>query len=169
MAKSLLILMLMTTQLLAGSGGSVYLCISNDGEYCCLDTGPRSCTCCQEHQQEAAHETCCSDAGCTEGIAEPSCGHHDETSPCPEQNRVVKDDACGCTHIPVAASAGHPTTVTRPTVTVDSERLALLVAWLPTWLSGTDAASFLPHFRWTGPPAVPDFTLTVISTVVIRC
>ena len=167
MVKSLLILMLMTMQLLAGSGGSVYLCISNDGEYCCLDTGPQSCTCCQEHQQEAAHETCCSEVGCSGKIAGPPCGQRNESSSL--SGEMVMDGACGCTHVPIAASADHPTTVIRPTVTVESERLALLVAWLPTRLGDTDAAAFLPHFRWTGPPAVPDFTLTVISTVVIRC
>jgi len=76
MAKSLLILMLMTTQLLAGSGGSVYLCISNDGSYCCFDTGPESCMCCHEEQEEIVHDPCC--GGCQEDGNQTPCGHHEE-------------------------------------------------------------------------------------------
>lgn len=168
MAKSLLILMLMTTQLLAGSTGPVYICIKNNGEYCCLDTSPKFCTCCQEHRQEAAHETCCADSGCAGEIVELPCGHHDQTLP--SSDLIVEmDDACGCTHIPVAVSPDQATTATRTAFSAEIERLALHVVWLPTWLSGTDTASFLPHFRWNGPPTVPDFALTVLSTAVIRC
>lgn len=169
MAKSLLILMLMTTQLLAGSGGSVYLCISNDGEYCCLDTGPESCTCCEEHQHKAAHETCCSEAGCSGKNAEPECDHRNGSSPPSDQPLVVLDDGCGCTHFPVAVSAAQATSAARSTFTVDIERLVLFVAWLPTRFSGADAAVFSPQFRWRRPPTVPNFALTVMSTVVIRC
>jgi hypothetical protein len=42
MAKSLRMLTLMTTQLLSGSGGGVYLCLSNDGSFHCFDGGPDS-------------------------------------------------------------------------------------------------------------------------------
>jgi hypothetical protein len=165
MAKSLIILMLMTTQLFAGSGESVYLCISNDGSYCCLDAGPETCTCCRNHE-EPSEDACCSNAACAGEVA---CGHHDETSPCPNYFGRIASDPCGCTHIPVMSSAAKPTTIARTSVRAEAERLALLDACLPTCFIGVDAATLSPHLRWTGPPAVPDFTLTVISTVVIRC
>jgi len=157
MAQSLLILMLVTTQLLAGNSGTVYLCVSNDGSYCCIDTGSTSCECCHD-EQEAAHDACCSD---------PACG--DEAPPFRQQG-LLAGDPCGCTHIPVLISADQPATVVRPSNRTESERLALLVAWLPSLFLGSQVGvlTSLPT-RWSGPPAAPDFALTVISTVVLRC
>lgn len=168
MAKSLLILMLMTTQLLAGGGGSVYLCISNDGTCCCIDAGPASCTCCHE-QETIQHDTCCAEPGC-EVASESCCEFHEEGSPSSNHYGVVAVDSCGCTHIPVMVSSDQPTTVTRSSMTTDAERISLLVA-LPLSLgSGFEISAPSLHFRWNGPPTtVPDFALTVISTVVIRC
>jgi len=158
--------MLMTTQLLAGSGGPVYLCISNDGSYCCIDTGPASCTCC--HGQEAIqHDACCGEPGC-EAVSESCCEPHDEDPSQSDGHGLAAVDPCGCTHIPVMVSSDQPITA-RSSTTTDVERLSLLVA-LPLALgSGLEIAAPSPHIHWSGPPAVPDFALIVISTVVIRC
>lgn len=167
MVRPLLILMLMTTQLLAGSGGSLYLCVSNDGSYCCIDTGPASCTCCHE-EESIHHDTCCGEPGC-EVVSEYCYEPHDEDAPQPDHHGLEAVDPCGCTHVPVMVSSGQPVTIARSSTTTDTERLSQLVA-LPLALgSGLEIVAPSPHIHWSGPPAVRDFALIVISTVVIRC
>jgi hypothetical protein len=168
MAKSLLILMLMTTQLLAGSGGSLYLCVSNDGSYCCIDTGPASCTCCHDHEK-IPDVACCSDPACEDESAASSCEHHQDEAPQPRQIDLLVGDPCGCTHVPVMISSDQPTTVARSSITAEAERLSLQIAFLSAPCVGIEVAAPAPPLRWSGPPAVADFALTVISTVVIRC
>lgn len=167
MAKSLIVLVLMTTQFLTGISGSVYLCISNDGSYCCIDAGPASCECCHE-PVEPSHDACCAEPGC-EVASEFSCEAHDEDSPQPDRHSFAAVDPCGCTHVPVMVSSDQPTTVARSSTAVDVERLSLLIALPLTLGSGLEIAVPSPHIHWSGPPAVPNFSLTVISTVVIRC
>lgn len=167
MTKSLLILMLMTTQLSSGSGVSVFVCIRNDGSCICLDSGPTSCTCCKKHDG-CQHCACHPDTDCEETVAS-NCGCHDNESPKPVQFGFLAGDSCGCTRFPVMVSSNQPTTITRSTIPVEVDQLALLAAWLPTLCSGVQVVSTQPHLGWRGPPTVPDFTLAVISTVVIRC
>jgi len=67
-------------------------------------------------------------------------------------------------------SSSYPTiTPARSTINESIERCSLLVAWLPALFARDAAAAPSPHLRWFDPPVVPDFSLTVISTVVIRC
>jgi hypothetical protein len=167
MTKSLLILMLMTTQLLAGTCGSLSLCISNDGSYCCIDTGSASCTCCQFHG-EILHDACCDEPGC-EAVSECCSEHHDEEFLNPDPHGIVASDRCGCTHIPLAISSSQVTTVARSTMAEVIERCSRLVAWLPPLASGGETDAPSRHLRWFEPPAVPEFVLIVLSTVVIRC
>ncbi|ODA29090.1 hypothetical protein [Planctopirus hydrillae] len=165
MAKSLLILMLMTTQLLAGSGGSVYLCICNDGSCTCFDAGPDLCTCCHDEHKEGVRHCC---GGCEKDGDRAPCSHHDEEQPVCPDDIFVAGDPCGCTHIPVVMSSDQPTNVVRPSRSVEGERLFSLIALLPM-LAFDHYAVAHPPLRWADPPVVPDFALTVVSTVVIRC
>jgi hypothetical protein len=162
MARSLLILMLMTTQLLAGSGASVYLCIGSGGSYC-LDAGPDSCTCCHEEHGNTGD-------GCKHEHGDSACNHHDQ-DPQPIQlgtDGLTAVDQCGCTHIPVMLSSDLPTSTARTSVTLDVERLASLVA-LPLECRVNEWLVDQPAFHRSDPPPVATFTLTVVSTVVIRC
>jgi hypothetical protein len=156
MAKSLLILMLVTTQLLAGHSGTLYLCVSDDGSFCCIDTGSASCVCCHD-EEKSAHASCCSDPECEEKPTES------------QQLGLSAGDPCGCTHIPVMVSADQPATVSRSSIMTESERLSLHIALLSASFVYVEVVAPSPHLCWSGPPAVPDFALTVISTVVIRC
>lgn len=167
MAKSLLILMLMTTQLLAGSCGSVHLCISGDCSFCCLDAGPDSCTCCQKHTEDPSEAGC--DEYADEALSGKCCGHCEVGSTEPESQFAVATDSCGCTHIPLVVSSGQPTTVVRSTVSESVEWYSLLIAWLPTLVFDGNAITRVPPMRWHESPAAPDLALTVISAVVIRC
>lgn len=161
MAKSLLILMLVATQLLAGSGGSLYLCISGDGSCCCLDSGPGSCTCC--HEPDDDPQACASDCD------EVACRCHDgRETPAAPTVEIANDD-CGCIHIPLIVSAEQPTRVVRTATTTDAERLTQLIASPPSLDIGHTISVASPPASWGRPPAVPQFALTVISTVVIRC
>lgn len=165
MAKSLLILSVVATQLLAGGGGSLYLCISDDGSYCCIDFGPDSCACCQPEERHSA----CADQCCSHNSDEP-CSDHREGGGTPEtpQPASLAAEPCGCTHVLI--SAEQPTSITRTCNPVETERLSQL-AMLPSCLPNCQQWGVLPipHARWHGPPAAPDLALAVISTVVIRC
>jgi hypothetical protein len=162
MIRLWLILALVATQVLSGSGAAYYVCLNGDGSYCCIDAGPDACTCCHEHDSPPADA--CADAAGT-------CGHHhdDDAAP-PAGSGVTLSDACDGTHIPVMASADQALRATRSAAAANAERLALGGAWLPSW--GNAAASVVfaaAPARWGGPPTVPDFAVTVVSTVALRC
>ncbi|MBS0207766.1 MAG: hypothetical protein JSS27_02320 [Planctomycetes bacterium] len=161
MARLLLILMLMTTQLLTGSGASVYLCVGSNGSYC-FDSGPDSCSCCHEE-----HET--TGDGCKHEHDDAACNHHDESQPVqPGTDRLTALDPCGCTHIPVMLPSDQPTNASRAAVKVDVERLTALIT-LPLLSSFDGWLASQPAIHWSDPPPDGNFALTIVSTVVIRC
>lgn len=161
MIRSLLVLLLVATQLLAGSGGSVYLCIGRDGT-ACLDAGPESCTGCHDHDETA--DSVCAGASCM-----PSCGHHhhEQSSPPAEDQRAAADP-CGCTHIPLMVAASQPTTRSRGSIATETERFCPAIEWAPSVavIEAIAPARILPH---SGPPEALDFGLIVVATVVSRC
>ncbi len=167
-AKTLLILMLMTTKLLAGSGGSLYLCVSDDGSHCCIDTGPASCACCHDHEQ-ISHDTCCSDHPCEDDSAATSCEQNEDEAAPLGQRDLLADEPCECTHIPVMISTNQPTTVARSLMMAEAEWLSLQISVLSVSCGSVEDPASSQYRCWSGPPTVPDFTLTVISTVVLRC
>lgn len=161
MAKSLLVLMLVTTQLLAGSGDSVYLCIGNDGSY-------------------SIHSECdsCTPSQITCGIGCHSCNnaspgqkerlHPGERSVSPTGDPPVLAGLCDCTHLPIVMASDLPTMVTRNSITVDLECLSFLFTQAPT-INVARRSALQLTFCWLDTSTIPDFTLTVVSTVVIRC
>lgn len=163
MARLLFILMLVTTQLLSGSGGSVYLCVSNDGT-CCIDSGPASCTCCDKEDQ---HEVCAD--GCCVHEAGSYVGHQcDDLMPESDQSPLLVGDPCRCTHLLISAEP--PTCVSRISAASDCQRIAQLAALVPSltiWSAFEDAS--LAHARPERPPSLCDYYLITVSTVVIRC
>lgn len=164
MARLLLILMLVTTQLLSGSGGSVYLCVRNDGTCCCIDSGPASCTCCdKEDQHEGYADGCCvHEAGSCDGR------HHDNQMPESDQSPLLAGDPFGCTHLLISSEL--PTCVSRISAANDFQRIAQLAALVPSLTIWNEFdASSLANARPDRPPSFHDFILIVVSTVVIRC
>lgn len=105
MIKSFLILMLATTQLLTGSGGSVYLCIKNDGTFCCLDTGAEACRRCVDElpvvEEEPSGCACCREAD------SPTLPLHESAAASKFVSALVSGDACGCTHVLIARDPAH--------------------------------------------------------------
>ena len=159
MLKSLLILALITMQILAGLGGSFYLCISNDGSHWCVEADPTTCTCC--HQHDAGGADCqagCAHATTTEESRPEGSGHATLASTDPE---------CGCTHILIG--------VEQPSRQVSSAPLDSL--WPGKAFALTDSAleqelaigtrlttSFTPD---AGP--LPSSPLAFLSSVMLRC
>lgn len=165
MPRSLLILMLMTTQLLSWSGGSFYLCIASDGSYR-IDAGPDSCASCRM--------TC--GTGCN-ACTEDSPGQHGDF-PCGKHGNAgliqplietpADEESCDCTHIPITVSSDQPTRNAQTSVSVDFERLSSLVAQARSiGLACPQAPPSSFHRRDTS--IIPAFTLTVVATVIIRC
>lgn len=165
MSKSLLILMLMTTQLLTGGGVSGYICISSNGAFG-FHFGSSSCTSCQ---------VACEVDGKSRGDcnAQQSCSSSCSNHRIDRLNKVTIGTlgvakSCDCTHIPVTIESEPPTRVARNLTTADYNQLASLVALLPTIGNCCQATSQTP-FHSVGTAVAPDFSLAVISTVVIRC
>lgn len=173
MIRSLLILMLVTTQLLAGNCRSLHLCLSDDGSYCCIDAGPETCTCCQKHT-DVPHDNCCDKLAepLCEAVAQNCCSHHEQAAPEPEdqhcQDAMAAGDSCKCTHIPLIVCSATPADL-RDTARQSIEPHSIGIPWQSGGFNGLAAAPPLPHVRWSGPPVIAAFDLTVISTVVIRC
>lgn len=155
--------MLMATQLLAGSGGSVYLCVRNDGSYCCLDAGPSTCTCSANRRPTVNEEH----RGC-------KCGCH-VSEPCDEGNHVQaprltsSGDPSGCTHILLSHNQV-PARVAQTSSSVDIDRLYQVVASLPGMLAmdRSNDSRHSPNERFR-PPTTPSQTMTVLAWVLIQC
>lgn len=167
MFKSLLILMLATTQLLAGSGGSVYLCIKNDGSFCCLDAGAATCSCCEEEtpvvQQKPSGCSCCSEA------ASPSLSAQEFAPSSSVELALTSNDPCGCTHILIAQDHAQ-SQLTRMSSRCDLHHFVEMTSHLPGLISiASVAASRLASSWQYRPPTVDSHTLTVRSAVQIRC
>lgn len=156
MAKSLLMIVLITMQFLAGSGGSAYLCIGDDFEIR-FHIDSNSCSECtvgcsagEEAKADQRHDHCCMT-------------HADYSI----TDSMVTADQCDCIHIPVMLASGHVIRIVRP---ICAEDLKLLLS--PFVFH--DATNFNYHtFHWdllslSVWPNSPD-TLFVISTVIIRC
>ncbi len=163
MLKLVLVLMLLTTQLLAGAGGSVYLCISNDGSFFCIDRGPSTCNCRGNRSTEDTEE----DYGCKCNCHAPeSC---DECNHSREELLTASGDPSGCTHILLSRDQA-AVTVARTSSSIDVDRIFQLVADLSGMLrmEGSNDSRHSPHERFR-PPTVPSQTMTVLAWVLIQC
>jgi len=155
MAKPFIILMLLTTQVLFGIGGSVYLCIG-DGVYC-FGTDPDACSYCPATACSSVAGDSESDAPCC------CCGRSHEREP-----QQVTGTACACEHILI--SSKHSLASARPMSMIDGELLLGVLAWLPALSLPIPEA-----VRTGGGMLVPDQPecvhprLAALSTVVIRC
>ena len=169
MIKFLLILLLVATQILAGIGGSQYLCIDTDGRYCCIHPGPASCTCCQhevpqdgENKHHHDGDGCCG-AGTPEAIpgrhADP--GRHD-------QQQVAAVDPCNCTHLLLLVSADKPFWNGRMSPEIGSDQFTHL-ANCRLAVAAELAAEGDLRPQGTSAPAESERTLALLATVVLRC
>ena len=171
MAKPLLILMLVATQLLAGSGGSVHLCVKGDGSYCCIDADPASCTCCR-NQEEPRNS--CGDLGLVElgkGCTSGCCGPQRPPEPAEEERpEALSGGTCSCTHVPLVVSSEPQSTPVRSEATASDEQSAVPAVWLAASLVRNAFIAPSPPLDWWSRQAeIPCYALTVVSTVVIRC
>jgi hypothetical protein len=168
MAKSLLILMLAAAQLVAGSGRSLYLCLSNDGSFCCIDDGPTGCVCCHDHdllERVAPTDHHCHTFNAREARSDCNC---DSLQP-PAGERLVADQ-CGCTHVLLLVAAEQRMAVSRTRTTIDFERVVVPAENFAPWHVAADDRTVLRMFFPAGGSAAAlDFTLTVLASTVIRC
>lgn len=166
MIKSFLILMLATTQLLAGGGGSVYLCVKNDGSFCCLDAGAETCRCCEEEipvvEEKPSGCSCCSETTSSALSTE-------ESAPSSSFELTLKSkDPCGCTHILIAQDQAQ-SKLTRMSARSDVQQLVQMAA-LPGCVQLDDLIDSRIALGWQyRPPTIESQALTVRSAVQIRC
>lgn len=159
MAKSLLMIVLVTMQLLTGSGVSAYLCIGDNFQIR-FHIDSNSCTFClgcmvdgsadKEAKTNQQHNYCCM-------------AHADHSI---TDSRVTAD-LCDCIHIPVMLASGHVIRIVRPTC---AEDLKLLLSPLVNH----DTTNFNCHSFQTDLICLPERpnsrdTLFAVSTVIIRC
>ena len=165
MFRSLIFVAMMATQLFARSAGAVFLCVCNDGSAVCICPGPSACTCCGKYC-EGSIERCVNK---TSREAEPErCCENCAETPAKEDVFPAIDAPCGCTFFPLMVESDQPTTMIR-CAAMEVEWNSHLVALLPTCVEIDELDLRLHQWRMLPPLASPDFFLTVISTVVIRC
>lgn len=166
MARVLCVLMLVGAQLLTGSGGSFYVCISNDLSCICLDSGPATCICCQCKEKVGECGRCRCQVSC-KSCAKP---RQNEKTPNSSALGFLSDQPCSCTHVLIATSAGQASSVIRALTMTDTERFVqLFVSQLCIFTGNEVVAPPVFNFCWRSLSPIRDFASTVISTVVIRC
>ena len=167
-----LVLTLAVTQLLAGSGRAVYLCVSSDGMVCCVDSGPGFCRCCQ-HGDDTTPQGGEAGAESPAGCSATCCDHQhnesldvaaDETAP-----PALSGGPCSCDHELI--SPGQAARVLRSSA---GGKFSLALQWTSATPAITDGIAPLgnqAHRRSAsdGPPWLPDARLAMLSTIVIRC
>lgn len=167
MFKSFLILMLTTTQLLAGSGGTVCLCIKDDGSFCCLDTGSEACRRCEDDKpvvEEQPSSCCC----CHESESQELQLEVQGSLPFSEL-ALTSADPCGCTHILLAQDEANAK-LSRVSAGVGLQQRIQMAANLPgpVLKDGCNAVSIAVVWQYR-PPTVDSQALTVLSSTQIRC
>ena len=149
-----LVFVLSAAQLLAGSGGSFYLCMS-DGLFCCISQRSAPCKCCQE-PDSAPPAKCCENSECSYGLvtqAEPD----------------GADDECCCVHIPVVIPPLEPATLTDGTSVPVFDQVITIQAWQTCLAHAVGTVWPTVVSSCNGPPDAQAYTLTMLSTIVIRC
>jgi hypothetical protein len=159
MAKTLLSLALLTTQLLSWGASPLYLCLCEDGGVC-IDRGPRDCGCCSCPADDP-HQCLADSEDCHE--------HDSDLHRSPSSSAVTPDGHASdcCTHIQISQSQS-------PVVTVASASADAIQQFVPLFADvicilsagGTEITST----ALDGPP--PDSLwgpLRALATVVIRC
>ena len=160
MSKPFVILVLIAMQLLSGSGSSVYLCIGADGSLdihsglnsckCCKADGNTDRQCCGRDISAHQHSSCAaSRKKCTTHVASKATA------------------TCDCTHIPIARASNQPSGVTRTFVELDRQRVSSLVI-LPGHVN-CDRQLVSRSMMYAVDKAVDDFSLAMVTLVVIRC
>lgn len=167
MLRSLLFLMVVTAQLLPGGGGSIYLCIANDGSYCCLDAGPATCRCCPHGIGDSKPAGKNESASHGYAAASEMCCHRHDGAEEAGYEVSLTSDPCGCTHLLI--SARHTTPVARPRTTSQTDQLSRPAVLMPGWAACHLMVAGSRRERWDHPPWARGLALSTLSTVVLRC
>lgn len=164
LVRTILILMTLTSQIIAGMGGSVYLCISSQGIN--IDAGPTACTSCdstEDHKTPERHSTC------VKGEHHSSCGCGETPGSRSLANDVASlDDSCDCLHILVTESSNVPATVTGSTAEIEfrvmiSDATILSQSLLDCCRFEQNVAISPRH------QVIYDSSLSILSNIIIRC
>lgn len=164
MAKPFLILLLTAMQFLTGSGTSIYLCIGMDGSWT-IHSESAGCTSCESTGAAGHH----SSPECSkEPVCSPCSGHAADHADEPSVAALTLTDSCDCTHVPVVVNIVQPSRAAPISIAVDCERLLQFSA-LPLFIGIGWQGVSRPQWDVCGHAAAANFSLTVVSTIVIRC
>ncbi len=175
MARALLGMMLIASQILTGSWGGSTLCLHSDGTVCCIHEVTNPCNCC-DHDHGDDEVPCSDEHGVhfhpicqIAGNDEPE--HHDESLPhdaVPEALPLTATPPCGCRHLPLFAETA-PTSQRSLSRTVTSPKQSR--AAIPQVLSYhfTPSNDAVAECRRRHPPCCQTLGLTLAASTVIRC
>jgi len=158
MAKSLLSLALIVTQLLSWSASPLYLCLGSDGSVC-VDHGPDGCECCKHSHSD------------DECVGSRACKDHDHNNPGERgghQEDLAAGDPCDCTHIQILQTQS-PTLIPSSN-SPDVEHLIVILATIPCDLCAhvgvppiSETAKMLHMLD------APPLSLILLASVNMRC
>lgn len=145
MLKHLLFFALLTTQLLAGSGDAVYLCLTPDGDFCCINSELEPCRC----PKHRATVECCENEDCLPSV--------DDESQIGDSDRCTKILLVSASSMTPAGTVGNC-----PPMQAQSD-LAMM--------SLVETPAILPEFRARrdGSSISPQSIRSALSTIMLRC
>lgn len=171
--------MLIATQLLAGSGGSSFICIHDDGSFCCIDAGSESCKCCDDKDshlrnycddEDQAHHGTWAVSVDKHFVDACNVDHHCGAAEKSVSCRLDHCDPSGCNHIPLMVCSDQASVVARTFLMTRGVQLGRYMACLPqrNWVGDT---TFNPSLltQSNRDANVPDSALALMATVIIRC
>lgn len=179
MARVLLGIMLMTSQILTGFWGGSTLCLRSDGTVCCIHEVTNPCNCC-DHDHGDDEVPCSDDHGThfhpvcqIAGNDEPE--HHDD-----HEREAIPDDSlpaasplaatppCGCRHLPLlpGSAAASQNSASRTSSSSRQSRSAIphVHSSLLTRCNDTVVECMLSQS-----PDCQTVGLTLVSSTVLRC
>ncbi len=175
MARALLGMMLIVSQILTGFWGGSTLCLRSDGTVCCIHEVTKPCNCC-DHDHGEDEVPCSGDLGThchpvcqIAGNDEPK--HDDASLPndaVPAALPLTATPPCGCRHLPLIAATA-PTSQRSLSRTVT--RLKQSHAAIPQVQSfhPTLCNDAVAECRRRHSPCCQTLGLTLAASTVIRC
>jgi hypothetical protein len=159
MAKLALVLALVATQFLSWNGGALYLCLMPDASRYCLVADPTTCKCCDSDDSHENNASCVCDSNAV--------SRNDEKQPILGRTLTsLATNPCDCTHVLI--SHENSPNILRGSWTPDSKQFVELATTAPLSLSCVYLSEGGPTL-WELSPLVPSQSLTLLSSVVLRC
>jgi hypothetical protein len=156
--KSLLLLLLVVTQVMPWTASPLFLCLGSDGSVC-LDGGPATCTCCRDHEHD--EDPCCAENADDVRHEHRLPARIDDQGPA-----SISHDDCDCAHVLLSHDARF---VRRARTDGDMQTVALRLMTSVSTVRAEVPAPALGTFDGLRRPDALPLLLSERAPIVLRC